>query len=114
MHIEQKSLEQKNRELQDEYRKKAKAHVSVSKLYQSLKQQQIANGLELAADNDAEDVLQGAGNRVPGLHSRLGSDGSGHSAGRRQSQNNFTVFEQQQYGGGASGVGLQSASKLII
>ena len=102
MHIEQKSLEEKNAALQANYRSKAKEHQHISKLYNKLKQQQVAGGLELAAEHDAEDVLQGVGHRSAPLQSRAGSHGSAASGGHRQTK--FGAWEQQQYGGDRGGI----------
>lgn len=107
MHTEQKNLEQKNHELQEQYRNKAKTAGSLQKLYNKLKQQQVAGGLELAAEHEAEGALQVAGVRGAPLHSRAGSGHSGNRAGRQQT--NFGAWEQQQYGGVRGG--LQSASE---
>lgn len=108
MQIEQKNLEQKNHELQVQYRSKARSQKRIQTLYEKLKQQQVAGGLELAAEHAAEDTLQVAGMRGAPLHSRTGSGHSGNSGGRRQTK--FDVWEQQQYGGDRGG--LQSASGL--
>lgn len=110
MQIEQKSLEQKNHELQEQYRSKAKSQRQIHHMYTKLKQQQVAGGLELAAEHEAEDTLQVAGNRGAPLHSRTGSGHSGNSGGRHQTK--FDVWEEQQYGGDRSG--LQGASKLVM
>jgi len=86
MHVEQKNLEQKNRDLADKFKEKAKAQQTLQKLYQSLKAQQLAAGMEVAAEYDAENVLQTAGrasyngnSRYSGqqVHSRAGSNDSG-------------------------------------
>lgn len=93
MHIDQKNLAQKNHELVEKYREKAKNHQQLEKLYNSLKQQQLASGIELAAEHDAENVIMNAGgiplnnNARPHehvMHSRAGSRGSGSSGRRRQ------------------------------
>ena len=93
MHLEQKKLESQNHELGNAYREKAKQQGQLQKLYTSLKHQQVAAGLELAADDDAENVLQAATtgpyntstdrNGQP-MQSRAGSKGSRGSGGRRQ------------------------------
>lgn len=107
MHMEQKNLEQKNHELQEQYRNKAKTTGQLQKLYNTLKQQQVAGGLELAAEHEAEGALRVAGVRGAPLHSRAGSGNSGNSGGRQQTK--FGAWEQQQYGRDRGG--LQSASK---
>lgn len=102
MHIEQKNLEQKNDKLQEQYRAKAKSHAHYETLYKKLKRQQVTGGLELAAEHDAEDVLQTAGQRGPSIHSRAGSGHSGNSGGRHHS-GRIEAFEQQFYGGERGG-----------
>jgi len=87
MHREQKNLEQKNRDLAGKFKEKAKAQQTLQRLYQSLKAQQLAAGMELAAEHDAEYVLQAAGHAThsdgarragqPPMQSRAGSNGSG-------------------------------------
>lgn len=109
MHIEQKTLEQKNLELADKFREKCKGQQQLQKLYQSLKQQQLAAGMELAAEHDADHVLQeaGMGYRLSAhrigqpMHSR-GSNGSGGSGGRSRT---IHAWENQH----VSRAGLQSA-----
>ncbi|KAK3677973.1 hypothetical protein LTR78_002068 [Recurvomyces mirabilis] len=95
MHIEQKNLEQKNYELNNDIKLKSKNHEQLSKLYQSLKRQQMAPSLELAAEHDAEHVLHtanAAGQRNgQAMHSR-GSAGSGGSGGYSRT---IQAWEQQ-------------------
>lgn len=110
MHIDQKNLEQKNHELQEQYRNKAKSAHQLQRMYNKLKQQQVAGGLELAAEHEAEDTVHIAGNRGAPMHSRAGSGHSGNSGGRHQTK--FGAWEQQQYGCGAR-PGLQTASMSI-
>jgi len=99
MHIEQKNLEQKNYELNNDIKLKSKNHEQLSKMYHSLKRQQMAPGLELAAEHDAEHVLHtaNAGGQRNGqvMHSR-GSGGSGQSGGASR-----TIEAWQQQGRGA-------------
>ena len=111
MHLEKKSLEDRNQELQTAYREKAKKQQEIHKLYTALKHQQAAAGMEVAADHDAENVLQAAAtgsynnathrNGQP-VQSRAGSDGSG---GRRQ---NTHAWDNR---GQGNRNGLQSARK---
>lgn len=109
MHIEQKNLEQKNHELQERYRSKAKREAQLKTLYDKLKAQQVAGGLELAAEHEIEDSLQAAGGRGPPLHQRVGSGNSGASGGHRQTK--LGMWEQHQYGPGNGGRGgVQSGS----
>ena len=111
MHVEQKTLEQKNHDLAEAFREKSKNQQQLQKLYQQLKQQQVAAGLEFAADHDAEQVLQAAGggfaggnHRTGGQPQTRGSNGSGGSGGRRNSNN----WNNQPQG---SRAGLQSSRK---
>ena len=109
MHVEQKSLEQKNNDLAGAFREKAKNQQQLQKLYQSLKQQQLATGMELAADHDAEHVLHAAGlghRNDRHMQSRAGSNGSGGSGGH-----NRTVHPWEQMQQGSRG-GLQTARTL--
>ncbi len=95
MQLEQKRLEDKNNTLLDAYKEKSKKQ---QQLQRQLKQQQMASGLELAADVDAENVLnhatalphQDLGHR-PGqaAYSRGGSGGSG---GKRNPSNNVGAY----------------------
>ena len=115
MHIEQKKLEGKNHELADAYREKAKKQAQLHKMYNGLKQQQLAAGMELAANYDAENILQaGAGaprntsthrNGQP-MYSRTGSNGSGGSGGRRQNNRGWSNQAQ------TNRVGLQTSRTL--
>ncbi|WPH04468.1 Hypothetical protein R9X50_00735900 [Acrodontium crateriforme] len=77
-----RSLEHKNNELANALRQKAKSLQQMRKLYEALKQQQVAAGMEMAADYDAEDVLRaaaGGGVRRSDSYGSLGrkSNGSG-------------------------------------
>lgn len=111
MHLDQKALEQKNHELQEQYRNKARAAYQLDKMYKKLKQQQGTGGLELAAEHEAEDSLQMTGAHGVPRHVRAGSGHSGNSGGRGQTK--FGVWEAQQYGLGAGDrAGLQSASEF--
>ena len=97
MHMEQKVLEQKNHELQEQYRNKAKAAHRLDKMYKSLRHQQAAGGLEIAAENEASDSLQvAAGGHGAPRHNRAGSGNSGHSGGRGQTTK-FNAWEQQHF-----------------
>lgn len=85
MQLEQNALEKKNQELADAFREKAKNQQQLQKLYTALKQQQLAAGMELAAEHDAEHVLNtvAAGSYTTAHHRdaqpprRSGSNGSG-------------------------------------
>ena len=112
MHEEQKVLEKKNNDHANKISEKNKQHTTLHRLYNSLKQQQLAAGLELAAGHDAEHVLQT--NRQDGHHrndlpmqSRSGSNGSGNSSRRSRT---IHAWENQM---GASRAGLQAARKLL-
>ncbi|KAK5115659.1 hypothetical protein LTR85_009830 [Meristemomyces frigidus] len=112
MHTEQKALEQKNHELAGAFREKAKHQQQLQKLYQSLKQQQLAAGMELAAEHDAEHFLQAAGQQ--GHHrndrhmqSRSGSNGSGEGGGRSRT---IHAWENQM----GSRAGLQSSRSAPV
>lgn len=103
MQVEQKGLEKKNRDLAEAYREKAKSQQQLMKLYQSLKQQQLAAGMELAADHDAEHVLRTAGvegQRSRHSHSRADSHGSRGSGGRSRAIHEYENHIQ----GGRSGL----------
>lgn len=111
--MEQRSLEQKNHELQEHYRSKAKRHQQTMDLYNRLKAQQIASGLEVAAEHEADGAVQAAGISGPSKHSRAGSGGSGGNRGEPR-RSKFGAWEQQQYGGGHDRAGLQSARKQCV
>ena len=103
MHVEHKSLEQKNHELAGAFREKAKHQQQLQKLYTQLKQQQIAAGMEFAAEHDAENVLHAVGggqsgnaNYRPQMPSRASSIGSG---GRRNTVNPWQNQAQGSRGG---------------
>lgn len=69
------------------------------KLYESLKQQQLAAGMELAADYNAEDVLRlaaGGGVRRSNSHGSLGRKSNG-SGGTSQKPSLNTWETQEQY-----------------
>ncbi len=102
MHDEKKKLEEKNEKLAEAYREKGKKQQQLQRLYTQLKQQQLAAGLEVAANFDADNVLNdiataprnnnaNSNNRggVP-LQSRAGSNGSSGKGGRR---NNAYAWE---------------------
>ncbi|TKA33678.1 hypothetical protein B0A50_00514 [Salinomyces thailandicus] len=117
MHVEQKSLEQKNHDLASAFREKAKGQQQLQKLYQSLKQQQLAAGMELAAEHDAEHFLQAAGTRQRHgnngrsdghVHNRAGSTGSGHDGGRSRAIHDYATHIQ------GSRHGLQSSRSAPI
>ena len=114
MHLEQKKLEDKNLELAEHYREKSKKQAQLQRMYNTLKQQQVAAGLELAADHDADNGLHAAASgpyntsthraRQP-MQNRAGSNDSAGSGGRRQ---NVHGWENQAPGNRA---GLQSSRK---
>jgi E3 ubiquitin-protein ligase CCNP1IP1 len=86
MHMEQKKLEEKNQSLIDAFKEKSKKQQQLQKMYTQLKQQQMAAGLEVAADYDADNVLHNAAAATHNdagyrdgraAHGRSGSGGSG-------------------------------------
>lgn len=117
MQIEQKSLEQKYDKLTEAFREKEKSRLQVTHLYNKLKHQTHAAthaaGIEMAAEYDAENVIEPShyvtsnqgrghtGNRGPGS---IGSAGSGR---RQHSVNSW----QQRVEG--SRAGLQSTRTRI-
>ena len=96
MHDEKRKLEEKNEKLAEAYREKGKKQQQLQRLYTQLKQQQMAAGLEVAADCDATHVLNDVTTAprhentqrggVP-LPSRAGSNGSGGKAPYRANSN---------------------------
>lgn len=103
MQSEQKSLEQKNHELAGAFREKAKHQQHLQKLYSSLKQQQLAAGIELAAEHDAEHVVQAAGIGSHGKTSQIAShQGQGHpvssGSGGGRRIHSYHAFENQVQG----------------
>ncbi|KAK3071198.1 hypothetical protein LTR53_009078 [Teratosphaeriaceae sp. CCFEE 6253] len=102
MHVEQKTLEQKNHDLVEKYKEKSKQQQQTHRLYTQIKTHQLAAGLEIAADRDADHVLQDAGQphyahasvqRHQHMQSR-GSNVSGGSGGRSRT---IQAWEQQQH-----------------
>ena len=118
MHMEQKDLEQKNHELVEKYREKSKQQNRMQQLYTTLKQQQLAAGMELAAEHDAENVLHGAGagghnqsnyrNGQP-LQSRNSNDSAG-SGGRR---NGMQAWQNDQAQGDRAGLHTSRKSSKV-
>lgn len=108
LHLEKKTLEQKNQELANAFREKSKAQQRLQTLYQRLKSQQNATQTQNAAADEAEHMIQSMTNpqfdiyRDPGpqrpsavhvrgaetpqvyTHGRVGSAGSNSSGGRQQ------------------------------
>ena len=93
MRLQQEQLESKNQELARHFREKSSQQQKLHKMYMTLKQQQIAAGMEVAGDYDAEHVLQAAATgphnssthrNGPPMQTRAGSHGSGGSGGLRQ------------------------------
>ncbi|KAK4543592.1 hypothetical protein LTR36_005487 [Oleoguttula mirabilis] len=108
MHTEQKALEQKNHELAGKFREKSQEQQRLQKLYQALKQQQLAAGMELAAEHNAEHFVQAAGqgghqHKDRHMQSRSGNNGSAGSGGRSRA---IHGWENQMHG---SRAGLQSS-----
>lgn len=92
--MEQKALEEKNHQLVEAFREKSKTQQQLQKLYQTLKQQQLAAGMEIAADHDAEHTLKAADvaqrdHRF--RQSRAGSRGSGGGLGQSRTVNDFAA-----------------------
>ena len=96
MQLDQQKLESKNQELAGHLKGRMKQHQTLQKMYTTLKQQQIAAGMQSAADYDAENVLYAAATgpskisthrNGQAMHSRAGSYGSGESDGHRQHVN---------------------------
>lgn len=109
MQLEQKTLEQKCDKLAESCREKERVKQKLQKLYASLKQQHVAAGMEVAADHDAENVLEAAHHNTTNYWneqpkpSRAHSNASGGS-GRRPHQANAWQNRVQ-----GSRAGLQSA-----
>ena len=107
MHIEQKNLEQQNLQLHEECKKRSKAQQHVQRLYQSLKQQQVAAGIEFAAEQVAGNVLHEASNAqsVPRGHRVIPSRESQGSGSIAERNRTLRVSEQQHVSGVRAGVG---------
>jgi hypothetical protein len=58
MHVEKKTLEQKNQELVKAFSEKSKAHQRLTKLYQQAKGTQDAQQMRYAAADDVDQVIQ--------------------------------------------------------
>lgn len=58
MHVEKKTLEQKNQELVKAFSEKSKAHQRLTKLYQRAKGTQDAEQMRYAAADDVDHVIQ--------------------------------------------------------
>jgi hypothetical protein len=78
------------------FRERSKKYQKLQQTYQALKQKQLETGIEIAADYEAEDVIQAAAAGPYNMHhnrhgqpmpARNGSGGSGGSSGRRQTIN---------------------------
>ncbi|KAK3651539.1 hypothetical protein LTR56_005681 [Elasticomyces elasticus] len=116
MHVDQKALEQKNHDLAERYKDKSKQQQSLQRLYNDLKQQQNAAGLELAAEHQAEHTLRAAGLvQNPQRHQRGGqpmqSRGSNGSNGSGGQSRTIQAWEQQNTG---SRMGLQTARSAPV
>ncbi|KXT16529.1 hypothetical protein AC579_1323 [Pseudocercospora musae] len=99
LHAENANLIENNAALDRSYKEKAKAQQHISSLYQKLKAQQLAAGLEVAAENDADNVLAHANQQTrisagqrpsKNVHARDFSDGSGGSDERRNRNRDYT------------------------
>ncbi|KAK0277463.1 hypothetical protein LTR91_006094 [Friedmanniomyces endolithicus] len=107
-HLDQKALEQKNHDLAEKYKGKSKQQQQLLRQYQLLKRGQETPGLEMAADQNAENFLRAAA--APGslrrgsqyTHSR-GSNGSGSGG---EHSRTIQAWEQQSAG---SRVGMQTS-----
>ncbi len=114
MQVGYDALEKKNRALSEAFKEKSRTQAQLQKLYTTLKQQQIAGGIELAAEHDAENALHAGqyptASRQGGLpvHSRAGSGGSG--GGGAQARQATRPWESQFQG---SRNGLQTARKYM-
>ncbi|KAK5107876.1 hypothetical protein LTR62_000586 [Meristemomyces frigidus] len=98
MHVEQKTLEQKNYDLENQIKLKSKTQQQLHAVYNRLKNQAMGPNIEMAAQRDAEQVLYAAGvghSRGKAMHSR-GSAGSGGSAGQSR-----TIQAWEQHGRGS-------------
>jgi hypothetical protein len=69
MHVEKKTLEQKNQELVKAFSEKSKAHQRLTKLYQQAKGTQDAAQMRYAAADDVEHVIQSM--QAPGFNEVL-------------------------------------------
>lgn len=88
MQGDQRALEKQNRELADALRKKSKTEAQTRHLYNALKRQQLAGGIELAAEYDAENVVQAVHRRASNrpehaVQSRAASISSGRGRSER-------------------------------
>lgn len=111
MQVEQRNLEQKCDKLVQSCREKERAKSEVQNLYNRLKQKHRAAGLEVAADYDAENVLETANyNNSSGREGqeRVGRAGSNGSRGSGGHQNTANLWQNRVEG---SRAGLQSARK---
>ncbi|EME78556.1 uncharacterized protein MYCFIDRAFT_87847 [Pseudocercospora fijiensis CIRAD86] len=99
LHAENANLMENNAALDRSYKEKAKAQHQINNLYQKLKAQQLAAGLEVAAENDADNVLAHANQQTrisaaqrptKNVHARDFSDGSGGSEERRNRHRDYT------------------------
>lgn len=112
MQVEQKNLEHKCEKLHQQNIEKDRSKKGVADLYQKLKQQQMAAGIEIAADHDAENVLEAAHynttnhRNVQQRTGRAGSNGS-HGSGARAQATNYDWQNRVE----GSRTGLQSARK---
>jgi E3 ubiquitin-protein ligase CCNP1IP1 len=74
MHLDKKTLEQKNQELIRAFGEKSKAHQRLTKLYQRAKGTQDAQQMQYAAADDVDNVIQsmqGPGGFVEGFRDRI-------------------------------------------
>lgn len=87
MHVEKKTLEQKNQELVKAFSEKSKAHQRLTKLYQRAKGTQDAEQMRYAAADDVDHVIQsmqGPGfsevlrDRTPQRPASMSGRGGGH------------------------------------
>jgi E3 ubiquitin-protein ligase CCNP1IP1 len=98
-----KSLENKNHELADSYREKARATQQVQNLYQTLKGQVLASQVATAASDDAENTLHFAtANRPTDLSGPDHLRPDPHGMGRHHSMGND--YDQARAGGRSSGM----------
>jgi hypothetical protein len=69
MHVEKKTLEQKNQELVKAFSEKSKAHQRLTKLYQKAKGTQDAEQIRYAVADDVDQVIQSM--HAPGFNEAL-------------------------------------------
>lgn len=124
MQAEQESLETKNHELVDAYKKKTRSQQQTNQLYQSLKAQVMASQVANAAGDEAEYALQSARgdrfiDRLPGA--RVGSvnlhrlnENQQTAGGRFHNRNMSRSSGSNGHQPGSIGLGSQHVSQRAL